>query len=235
MSEHKSAEELYTSLVKDQVQIDPLEKVHREIDEMYRVFKEEIDIDTVITKSEFDKFAMLYSADVHNRAATRDLSTDEIMQLAELSQEFYHRVNTHRPVHVVDDYTNNELFTLPPVFNNVRPIANDKAEIIDAYRAYNDPAMLKGNNSPVVEQKRNAIDQLMYQSIVESQPVEELKRSMTEFETLATNFHRKVLGNDPLHPDAPVTTEERDAVIKAQAEKAPPTDQNNNYDDDFDF
>ena len=31
----------------------------------------------------------------------------------------------------------------------------------------------------------------MYQSIVESQPVEELQRNMTEFETLATAFHKK--------------------------------------------
>ena len=235
MSDHKSAEELYASAKRESVIVDPLEKIHAEIDEMYKVFKEEIDIDTVITKSEFDKYDMLYSADIRAKADRRDLTVDEINKLAELSQDFYHRVNTHRPIHVVDDYTKNELFTLPPIYNNIHPIANEKANIMDAFRTYNDPALLKDNNNPMVKTKRDAIDQMMYQSIVESQPLDELKRNMTEFETLATNFHRKVLGNDPLHPDVPVTKEEQNAVIKQQASKAPPTDQDTNYDDDFSF
>ena len=234
MTEHKSAEELYSALTQEAAPVNPLEAINREVDEMYRIFKKEIDIDTVITKSEFDKYSALYSADMQRRAAERDLSVDEINHLAELSQEFYHRVNVRRPVHIVDDYTQEEIFTLPPVFNTLHPIRNDKASIIDAYRTYNDPAMLRDNNNPIVEQKRNAIDKLMYESIVESQPVEELKKNMAEFESLATDFHRKMLGNDPLHPDRPVSQNEVNTVIEEQAKQAP-SSQNTEYDDDFDF
>jgi hypothetical protein len=73
------------------------------------------------------------------------------------------------------------------------------------------------------------------QSLIESQPVEELQRNMTEFETLATAFHKKVLGNNPFDPED-TSNINKDDTIHAQATSIKsPEEVDNNYDDDFDF
>ena len=238
MSNHMDASQVYAELKQQTMKPEtPLEKANRELNEMYEVFKKEIDIDTVMTSSEFDEFKPLFSADTRAQANNKGLSIDEIVDLADLSQRFSDRVNTHRPIHVVDDYTKEEIFTLPPIFNKLHPIDGDRAEIIDAYRNYNDPERLRQNGGPIVEAKREAINNAMYQSIVESQPIEELQRNMTEFETLATAFHKKVLGNNPFTDAVPQVEMSKDEAIHKQAtsgeENTTTTD--NNYDDDFDF
>ena len=86
-----------------------------------------------------------------------------------------------------------------------------------------------------MEAKRDAINHAMYQSIVESQPVEELQRNMTEFETLATAFHKKVLGNNPFTDAVPKVAMSKDEAIHKQATSDNNTETDNNYDDDFDF
>lgn len=237
MTDHKNANQLYAELRQEAARVEtPFEKTTRELNEMYDTFKREIDIDTVITSSEFEEFRPLFSADTREQANGNELSVSDVMELADLSQRFSDRVNTHRPIHVVDDYTKEEVFTLPPIFNKIHPIDNDKAEIIDAYRNYNDPKRLSQNNGPIMEAKKDAINQAMYQSIVESQPVEELQRNMTEFETLATAFHKKVLGNNPFTDAVPKITMSKDEAIHKQATSDNTnTETDNNYDDDFDF
>lgn len=237
MTDHKNANQLYAELRQEAAHVEtPLEKTTRELNEMYDTFKREIDIDTFITSSEFEEFKPLFSADTREQANGNELSVSDVMELADLSQRFSDRVNTHRPIHVVDDYTKEEVFTLPPIFNKIHPIDNDKAEIIDAYRNYNDPKRLSQNNGPIMEAKKDAINQAMYQSIVESQPVEELQRNMTEFETLATAFHKKVLGNNPFTDAVPKVTMSKDEAIHKQATSDNTnTETDNNYDDDFDF
>ena len=236
MADHKNANQLYVELENEASHIEtPLEKATRELNEMYDTFKREIDIDTVITSSEFEEFKPLFSLDTREQANGNELSISDVMELADLSQRFSDRVNTHHPIHVVDDYTKEEVFTLPPIFNKMRPIDNDKAEIIDAYRNYNDPKRLSQNNGPIMEAKKDAINQAMYRSIVESQPVEELQRNMTEFETLATAFHKKVLANNPFASAVPQVNMSKDEAIHKQATNDNNTETDNNYDDDFDF
>ena len=236
MTEHKDANQVYADLQRDAAHLEtPMEKANRELNEMYSIFKREIDIDTVITSSEFNEYKPLFSADTRNQANNNELSVGDVMELADLSQRFSDRVNTHRPIHVVDDYTKEEVFTLPPIFNKIHPIDNERAEIIDAYRNYNDPQRLSQNNGPIMEAKRDAINHAMYQSIVESQPVEELQRNMTEFETLATAFHKKVLGNNPFTDAVPKVAMSKDEAIHKQATSDNNTETDNNYDDDFDF
>lgn len=237
MTEHKNANQVYADLQKDAARVEtPMEKANRELNEMYNIFKKEIDIDTVITSSEFNEYKPLFSADTRKQANNNELSVSDVMGLADLSQRFSDRVNTHRPIHVVDDYTKEELFTLPPIFNTLHPIDNDKAEIIDAYRNYNDPKRLSQNNGPIMEAKKEAINQAMFQSFAGSQPLEELQKNMTEFETLATVFHKKVLGNNPFAPTAPQSDEAKSETIHSQATRnGANTETDNNYDDDFDF
>ena len=219
MTDHKNADQLYAELQQDAAHVEtPLEKTTRELNEMYNTFKREIDVDTVMTSSEFEEFKPLFSSDTREQANENELSVSDVMELADLSQRFSDRVNTHRPIHVVDDYTKEEVFTLPPIFNKIHPIDNERAEII-----------------PIMEAKRDAINNAMYQSIVESQPVEELQRNMTEFETLATAFHKKVLGNNPFTDAVPKVAMSKDEAIHKQATSDNNTETDNNYDDDFDF
>lgn len=235
MTSHLDANQVYAELKQQSAKPEtPLEKAKRELNEMYDTFKREIDVDTVMTSSEFDEYKPLFSADTRAQANDKGLSIDEIMELADLSQRFSDRVNTHRPIHVVDDYTQEEVFTLPPIFNKLHPIDGDKSEIIDAYRNYNDPERLQQNGGPIMEAKRDAINNAMYQSIVESQPVEELQRNMTEFETIATAFHKKVLGNNPFTDAVPQVEMSKNEAIHKQATSGE-NNTDNNYDDDFDF
>ena len=236
MANIKNANQVFSELQAEASATEtPEDKVAREVDEMYKVFKTEIDVDTVMTESEFEEYKPLFSAETRIQANEKQLSMDEVMELADLSQRFSDRINTHRPVHIVADGTQEEIFTLPPVYNKLHPIAGDKAEIVDAYRNYNDPKMLSQNGGPIVEAKRDAINQALTQSLIESQPVEELQRNMTEFETLATAFHKKVLGNNPFDPED-TSNINKDDTIHAQATSIKsPEEVDNNYDDDFDF
>lgn len=240
MTEHKDANQVYADLQKAASHVEtPADKANRELSEMYATFKREIDIDTVMTSSEFNEYKPLFSADTRTQANNNGLSVSEVMELADLSQRFSDRVNTRRPIHVVDDYSKEELFTLPPIFNTLHPIDNDKADIIDAYRNYNDPQRLSQNGGPIMEAKKEAINQTMFQNFVGSQPLEELQKNMTEFETLATAFHKKILGNNPFADDTPQSDSVKEATIHSQATLGnntnTKTDDNNNYDDDFDF
>jgi hypothetical protein len=236
MTSIKSADQVFSELqTESKVPETPEEKANREVDEMYQIFKTEIDIDTVMTESEFEEYKPLFSAETRMQANDRQLSMNEVLELADLSQRFADRINTHRPVHVIDDSTREELFTLPPVYNKLHPIANDKSEIIDAYRNYNDPKMLAQNGGPIMDAKKNAINQALTQSLIDSQPVEELQRNMTEFETLAAAFHKKVLGNNPFDPED-TSGINKDETIHTQATSMPASgNTDNDYDDDFDF
>lgn len=236
MADIKNANQIFSELQSEVAAIEtPEDKAIREINEMYNVFKTEIDIDTVMTESEFAEYKPLFSAETRMQANDKQLSMDEVLELADLSQRFSDRINTHRPVHVVSDSTKEELFTLPPVYNKLHPIANDKAEIMDAYRNYNDPKMLSQHGGPIVDAKRDAINKALTQSLVESQPVEELQKNMTEFETLAVAFHKKVLGNNPFDPTDTSSINKDDTIHNQATSAKSPSEIDNNYDDDFDF
>ena len=236
MANIKNANQVFSELQAEATATETSEdKATKEINEMYKIFKTEIDVDTVMTESEFEEYKPLFSAETRMQANDKQLSMDEVMELADLSQKFSDRINTHRPIHVVSDTTQEEVFTLPPVYNKLHPIASDKAEIMDAYRNYNDPKMLSQNGGPIVEAKREAINQALTQSLIESQPVEELQRNMNEFETLATAFHKKVLGNNPFDPEDTSNIDKSDTIHNQATSIKSPDEIDNNYDDDFDF
>lgn len=66
-------------------------RMQEEVQQMYDIFKKEVDIDTVMNESEFEKYKPLYQKSTMPEG--RPMTFDEVANLAELSQEYYHRIN----------------------------------------------------------------------------------------------------------------------------------------------
>jgi hypothetical protein len=210
----------------------PLQKATREVSEMYKVFKEEIDIDTVITRSEFSKYEVLFSKEALQDCVARKMSMDETNDLRELSQEYYRRVNPQRPVHVVDDYSKEELFALPPIYTRLRPLEGEHAGIIDIYNGVYDSK--RDGGGVIMEMKKQEVDNVLYQTFANTQNIQELKQSMNQFETLAKDFHEKVLGNNPFVNASTVNTS-KEVATQQQLNNNTTAETADRPDDDFDF
>lgn len=170
-----------------------LRKIQEETQQMYEIFKKEVDVDTVMTQSEFEKYAPLYRKST--LPTDRNMTIDEVADLAELSQEYYQRINPQRPVHIVSDYGNEELFVLPPIFSRLRPLTGEQAGIIDVYSNVHEA--LAESNGPLVEAKKDSVDNMLLNDYTRAQDRAELAKGAEHFDKLAAELHKKVMGDNP--------------------------------------
>lgn len=217
--------------------VDEFTKAKQHSMEIYKKFETEMDVDTVMTRSEFAKYEKLYSKTYAQDAYDDKLTQDEVNDLNELSEEFYHRVNVQKPIHIVDDYTHEELFVLPPIFARLNPIAGKNAEIIDIYNGVHDSS--KDDQGPMMEMKRDMVDRELIKTFTNNQQQNSISAQMKQFEDITRKFHQTVLGDDPFDENAPkLTKEQAVANQKLQAKNA--DNQNSatssdDPDDGFDF
>ena len=207
-----------------------LQAAQARVQEMYDIFKKEVDIDTVMTRSEFTKYEPLYSKSTMPEG--RSMTVAEVASLAELSQEFYRRVNPQRPIHIVDDYSGEEAFTLPPIYTKLRPLSGDQAGIMDIYSNVHDSKLQQAG--PLVAAKQDQVDYMLKDNYTRSQNRDEILGSMRQFEQLATEFHKKVMGDNPFATNPEGSKVTRDGAL---ATAVPPAKEANDEgpDADFDF
>ena len=109
-------------------------KRRREVDELYEVFKREVDRDSVLTVSELNEFAPLFSEEWRQKCARKEYTSDEEVFLKDLSDRFQKRVNTRRPIHIVDDITGEEVCPpLPPIFANLSNLSSKVKDVVDRF------------------------------------------------------------------------------------------------------
>lgn len=205
-------------------------RMQEEVQQMYDIFKKEVDIDTVMNESEFEKYKPLYQKSTMPEG--RPMTFDEVANLAELSQEYYHRINPQRPVHIVNDYTGEEEFVLPPIYNRLRPLTGEQAGIMDIYS--NVHSTLQDASGPIVEAKKDTVDNMLLNDYIKAQSRADLAAKTEQFNKLATEFHKKVFGDNPFAKNA-----EGSAVTKEEAlAKNKPTNESiadDGPDADFEF
>jgi len=196
----------------------------------YKIFQEEVEKDTTLTKSEFERYARLYDHALAQKARAGQLTKDEELELNELSNEFREKVNLYRPLHVVDDFTRQELYQLPPIFRRPQTLHTEQdTELMAIYTNLNDG---EGKSGPINDAKRDEATRLLADAINRNQDVEQLKTEMERFETIAREFHKTVLGNDPF---APSVTREEAVQQQIASSKEPAKSTEDMPDDDFEF
>lgn len=196
----------------------------------YKIFKEAVEKDTVLTKSEFERYQKLYDHTLAQRAREGKLSKDEELELNDLSNEFREKINMYRPVHIVDDFTRQELYELPPIFRRPQALHTEQdTELMAIYTNLNDG---EGKSGPINDAKRDEATRLLSNAINRNQDVEALKSEMERFETIARNFHKTVLGDDPF---APSITREQAVQQQLQSAKSTKEVAEDTPDDDFEF
>jgi hypothetical protein len=90
----------------------------------------------------------------------------------------------------------------------------------------------EGKSGPINDAKRDQATRLLSEAINRNQDVNALKVEMERFETIARDFHKNVLGNDPF---APKITQEQAVAQQIQSAKADTAPTEATPDDDFEF
>jgi len=110
--------------------------VNSEIKKLYEKYMEYNNTRSIIKKSEFKKYEILFK----KHQNSENLDTDK---LSALSKEFLLRINPYRPIHIVDDTSNNVILTLPPIFIPVKEI---KSSFDNAFKK--EQSILLNSNIP---------------------------------------------------------------------------------------
>lgn len=200
-----------------------------EVNQMYDIFKREVDVDTTMTESEFSKYAPLYRKSTMPEG--RSMTIDEVADLAELSQEYYHRINPQRPVHIVNDYSGEEEFVLPPIYNKLRPLSGEQAGIMDIYS--NVHSTLQDATGPIVEAKKNTVDNMLMNDCIKAQDRRELAEKTEQFNKMAAELHKKILGDNSFVNNAEGSSVTREEALAKNKPNNTATD--DGPDADFDF
>lgn len=192
------------------VDMSPSARRERNIDEMYKDFMTNAEQDTYITQSEFQKYEILYSSETRKRLASTEATREERDKIAELSQEFYYRVNTQKPIHVVDDYTGKDIFVLPPIYRRLNMLSTaaqaEATQILASTFEESD-----ASNPTAYVRKQVAVDNL-YRNILAVQDNEQLKRDQEQYIKLSQALHKNYL-----HDEGQENAQEQKTVQKKEA------------------
>lgn len=99
---------------------DPVEDRKQEVERIYDAFTKQMDKPTVLTESDFLRYAPLYSKENRRKIMENTISIDDMNELSELSVEFYLSVNLNKPLYVVADDDHSKIVAeLPPVLLDI--------------------------------------------------------------------------------------------------------------------
>lgn len=172
-------------------------------DSIWDAYKNTMDKDTCLTVDEFKKYEILYSRQIQADYLAGKLDAATVQQIQDLSEEFYHSVNTQRPIHIVDDQGNDICPPLPPIYRPLRKIMGNGTQVID----YLHNAFLHADdipNSPSTVKQKKAVDALG-QMLMAGQDKDSILHDVEETNKLANDFHKAVFGKGVF--DEPVTAD----------------------------
>ena len=182
---------------------DPRSSFKKLEDSIWDAYNNTMNKDTCLTIEQFKRFEILYSRQVQADYLAGKLDTATVQQIQDLSEEFYHTVNTQRPIHIVDADGNDVCPPLPPVFRPLRKIMGKGTQVLDFLHN----AFLHADdipNSPSTIKQKQAVD-AVGQLIMAGQDKETLLHDVQETNELANNFHKAVFGKPVF--DEPVTAD----------------------------
>lgn len=199
----------------------------RLINDIVSNFEREFSKDNVMTKSEFEPYMVLFSVDMRARAVQKTIDPSEEAVLAELSDEFYFRVNPYKPIHIVDDHTREVLYTLPPLMTKLKMLKEDDsaARLANAI-SHDDGAAC----SPSAIQTLEALDAMNY-SFVLSQDRNDIVSQQRAFNAMANKMDTSgnTTGKGHLKGTVPQQAQQQQQKVSA----TPPQNQYSDPTDDF--
>ncbi len=221
------SEELAKALLGNTNPKDKLKQREDLIDRTYDSFMKYMEKDSYMTASEFKKYEVLFSQDLKERFLNDQMSLDEQNEIGILSDEFYSKVNPQRPIHIVDDVTGEEVMPpLPPLYMKVMTLSNGGEEAVNIFHN----ACVNDDNVPggMGEQQRAKATAHLRILLAKSQTQDELLNNINNFDHIANEFHRKVLGK-------PVWNTKEDEKAIEENKKKEETPIEGPDDDMFDF
>lgn len=182
--------------------MDPAKTREANIDTMYNDFMNNAEKDTYMTLSEFKKYEPLYSLDTRKRMQSNEATEEERQFIVNLSEEFYRRINTQRPLHIVDDYTGKEVCPpLPPIFRRLNNLSNQQdAEVTEIFARVSEQ---DDTSNPMAYTRKQVATDNLYRQFVAKQDAEELNKDIANFDAMTKKFH-----SEYLHEDISKTTTE---------------------------
>lgn len=167
----------------------------RNIDAMYKDFVTNAEQDTYMKHSEFQKYAVLYLKSTRERLSSTDATREERDKIVELSNEFYYRVNTQRPIHIIDDYSDKEVFVLPPIFRRLDTFTT--AEQARATQILASTFEESDISNPAAYTRKQVATDNLYRTILSVQNNEHLKNDQNQYAKLAKDFSQNYWYNGP--------------------------------------
>lgn len=149
------------------------------------------DNDTRIPLSEFRKYEILFSTEARDRYLSKSMTADEVSEISELSSEFFGRVNPQKPIHIVDDYTGEDVCPpLPPLFVKTNFLVGKGTEAMDIFvnTHANDDNI---PNAVSALQKKKATANLM-SMFSSAQSAEELLKTVYDTNRMCAEFNSAV-------------------------------------------
>lgn len=173
------------------VVMSPEQRREERIREAYEIFKREAEVDSVMGKDEYErKYAVLYNKELRERYLAGQLSEAEITTINRLSSEFFRKVNTQRPIHIVDEVTHKEVYTLPPLFATLQVLKGDDIINIDVFHNVHDNEA--DRNDPISKARVAQSAANLNKAIAQSQDVEDLMRQRERFNEMAQTLNETV-------------------------------------------
>lgn len=169
------------------------------VNEMWENFQSHAERDTVLTASQFEKYAILFNNELKEKVLNHTISEAETEMISELSQEFYYMVNTQRPIHIVDDVTGEEIMPpLPPIFMRLNKLKGAGCEAVNIFHNahINDDNVAGGMHQIHKEKATENLSRM----VAMSQNLEEIQDNIAKTDALVRDFHQKVHGVDIFNP-----------------------------------
>lgn len=170
----------------------------REVDEIYANFMAGVSHQNVMRASEFKKYEILFSSELRKRYLNHEMSADEISNITDLSQEFYRKINTQAPLHIVDDTGREVCPPIPPIFRHINSLdrASAKGEV-NPIDIFHHTFSVDETAGSIAENKKKAAAVNLNNAYISQQSQEDILKDMKQFDAMSEMFHREVLHNDP--------------------------------------
>lgn len=176
-----------------------LEQRNLLVDDICRNFETYADKESRINVKDFKKYEILFSHELRDRYLNKELSYDEQTEIENLSNEFCSLVNIQKPIHIVDDDDKDVIPPLPPLYMRLSTLYGNGTEAINIFHnaCTNDDRVPGGLG---VQQREKATANLTI-LLKKCQDQDTIMENIHQFDELAENFHKKVLGKSVFHPE----------------------------------
>ena len=169
-----------------------------EIDEIWANFQRGTEGSNVMLASDFRKYEILFSSELKKKYMEHRLTPQEIDNISDLSQEFYHRINPQAPLHIVDNTGKEVCPPIPPIFRHLNSLngtsRNGDSNVIDIFHH---TFSVDETAGAIAENRKKAAAYQLNNIYVSQQSREDIIKDTKQFDAMSEMFHKEVLHNDP--------------------------------------